>query len=109
MYQNTDKRLIYQIINMYLSGNMDEYTFCHNFYCSYDLELDHNTLNQEERKAFLELSTVAGRFSESEEDIKKYPGVYYTKAELKNKIIETKKQLATCFMEYSKDNNDTNS
>jgi hypothetical protein len=82
---------------MYLSDKINESTFCHEFYCSYDLELDYDTLMEEEYKAFYELSEITSRFSEFEEDVKKYPGVYYTKEELNKKIVETKEKLAKHF------------
>ncbi|HEX4840340.1 MAG TPA: hypothetical protein VFU89_07870 [Rhabdochlamydiaceae bacterium] len=91
MYEKTDKRRIYQLIDMYLSEKIDEPTFCDEFYYSYDLELNYNSLMEDERKVFSELSDVVSRFSEFEEDIVEYPGVYYTKEELKQKIIEAKK------------------
>lgn len=93
MYERTDKRRIYQLIEMYLSGQIDEVSFCDEFYESYDLEVDHSTLTKEERKAFIELGVVAGRFSEFEEDHKKYPGTYYTKEKLKQQILKTKEDL----------------
>jgi hypothetical protein len=94
MYKNTDKRKIYHLIDAYLSGDIDESTFCNEFHCSYDLELDYDTLTEEECKAFSELGEVAGRFSEFEGDHKKYPGVYYTKSELRQKIMQTKEKLS---------------
>ena len=80
-------------MDMYLSNNIDESTFCDEFYYSYDLELDRSTLTEDERKAFLELGEIVGRFSEFEEDHKNHPGVYYTKKELKKKILEVKNKL----------------
>ena len=93
MYKRTDKRRLYQLVDMYLSGEINESIFCHEFYCSYDLELDYETLNQDEDKAFYELSEITIRFSESETDIKNYPGIYHTKEEVKQKAIETKEKL----------------
>ncbi len=95
MYEKTDKRRIYQLISMYLSGQIDESTFCNQFYSTYDLELDYDTLTEEEYKTFYELSEITARFSEFEDDIRKYPGVYRTKNELKQKIIETKNKLSS--------------
>jgi len=92
-YEKSDKRRIYWLIDKYLSGDIDEPTFCDEFHCTYVLEIDRNSLTKEECKVFQELGEIAGRFSEFEEDIKKYPGVYYTKEELKQKILETKKKL----------------
>jgi hypothetical protein len=107
MYEKTDKRWIYQLIDMYLDKKINESTFCHEFYCSYDLELDYDTLTEDEYKAFYELSEIAIRFSEFEEDIKKYPGIYYTKEELKKKITETREKLVKSFEEL-KSSDDSN-
>lgn len=85
--------MIYHLIDAYLSGAIDESTFCTEFHCSYDLELDYDTLSEEEYKAFSELGRVAGQFSEFKEDHKRYPGVYYTKRDLHQKILETKETL----------------
>lgn len=103
MYERTDKRRIYQLIGMYLAERINESTFCSDFVPSYDLELDYDTLTEDEYNAFYELSEIASRFSEFEEDIKKYPGVYYTKEELKQKIVETKKKLKKYFDELKDD------
>lgn len=78
MFAKNDKRRLYQLMDMYLSGFIEAPTFCDEFYYSYDLEMDYKTLSKEEHSAFSELSTVSGRFSEFEEDHKKYPGAYFT-------------------------------
>ena len=102
MYEKTDKRIIYQLIDMYLLGKITESTFCREFYCSYDLELDYDTLTEEEYKSFYELSKIVSRFSEFEEDIKKYPGTYYSKEEVRKKIVATKEQLIKRFEKLNK-------
>ncbi|MFW9928720.1 MAG: hypothetical protein ACFFD1_04965, partial [Candidatus Thorarchaeota archaeon] len=84
----------------YLSNKINEATFCYEFYCSFDLELDYDTLEEDEYKAFDELSEITCRFSEFEKDIKSYPGVYRTKEEVKNKIISTKERLSKYFNEF---------
>ena len=94
MYEKSDKKTLYQIMDLYLSGIIDESTFCDEFYLSFDLEIDFNTLTKNEYEAFSELGKVSSRFSPFMEDHKKYPGVYKTKEELKEKIIETKKKLS---------------
>ena len=99
MYERSNKRRIYQLIDMYLAEKINESTFCSDFVPSYDLELDYATLTEEEHQAFSELGKIACRFSEFEEDIKNYPGVYHTKEELKQKIIETKRKLEKHFEE----------
>ena len=93
MYERIDKRRIYQLIDMYLLDDIDESMFCDEFYYSYDLELDFDTLTEEEHKIFYELSKITSRFSNFEEDIKQYPGVYSTREEVREKIKETKEKL----------------
>jgi len=93
MFEKNDKRRLYQVMDMYLSGNINDKVFCDEFYYSYDLEIDLDTLTDLEKKAFSELSTVSDRFSEFEEDHIKYPKGFFTAEELKQKIIETKEKL----------------
>ena len=93
MYDKSDKRRLYWLIDQYLLGKIDEPFFCDEFYYSYDLEVDSNTLSNTEKVVFAELSTVAGRFSEYEEDHLGLPNGFYTTEELKQKIIETKEKL----------------
>ena len=90
MYEKTEKRRIYQLLDMYLSDKINELNFCHEFYCSFDLELDYDTLMENEYKAFYELSEITSRFSSFAEDHEKYPGVYSTKEELKKKMKKEK-------------------
>ena len=105
MYEKTDKRRIYQLIEMYLSEKIDEAAFCRDFVSSYYTELDYDTLTEEEHIDFSELGKVASRFSEFAEDIKKYPGTYFTKEEIKNAIIETKEKLKKHFEELENNGN----
>ncbi len=93
MYDKSDKRRLYWLIDQYLLGKIDEPTFCDEFYYSYDLEVDGNALTKVEKAAFAELSTIAERFSEYEEDHLGLPNGFYTAEELKQKIIETKEKL----------------
>ena len=93
MYEKSDKRRLYWLIDQYLSGMIDEPMFCDEFYYSYDLEVDSNALTEIENKVVAELSAVAGRFSEYEQDHIDLPNGFYTTEELKQKIIETKEKL----------------
>ena len=79
MYERTDKRRLYQLIEMYLSKKIDEDSFATDFIYSYGQELDYDTLEKEENQIFSNLAIIASRFSDIEEDLQKYPGVYYTK------------------------------
>ena len=100
MYSYDDVRFVYLIINEYLNNKITEKQFCDEFRASYDLEIDLYALDSKEYEALHELSEVAGRFSEFESDHKKYPGLYYTKAELADKILKTKQKLMKIHPEY---------
>ncbi|MBI4086574.1 hypothetical protein HY416_01175 [Candidatus Kaiserbacteria bacterium] len=93
IYDKNDRRRLYWLIDEYLSGNIDESTFCDEFYYSYSLEIDPKILSDIERKVFSELDKVASRFSQHEEDHAVGPRAYSTVEELKQKIIETKEKL----------------
>jgi len=93
MYKKTDKRRIYELMEIYLSNEIDAWTFCDEFYYCYDLELDSDILTELEAEVFSELAIVSGRFSKFEEDLKKYPGTYFTEEQLKLKILDSKCKL----------------
>jgi len=93
MYEKSYKRRLYWLIDQYLSGKIDEPTFCDEFYYSYDLEISNETLSDVEQQTFAELSNVSSRFSQYEEDHKLDARAFSTVQELKQKIIETKKKL----------------
>ena len=106
MFRRDDKHRLYQIIQQYLSKKIDASTFCDEFYYSYDLELDCDTLTSDENQAFDELSNITSRFSNFEEDHKKYPGVFYTELELKKKIVETKNRLINYYTDFENNYSD---
>jgi len=93
MFERTDKRRIYQIINMYLSNKIDAWAFCDEFYYCYDLEIDSRNLSDIEKKLFSELSIIAGRFTKFEDDLKQYPGTYFSEEQLRKKVFEVQEQL----------------
>ena len=99
MFLNADKRKLYQLISMYLSGFIDEISFCDDFYPLYNVSVDLDTLKEEEYRAFSELNKIISRFSEFERDHKENPGVFYTKEDVKLKIQETRKKLSKYFDE----------
>ena len=103
MFARHDKRRIYELINMYLTGNIDEKNFCDDFVPTYDQELDYDTLTEKEHEAFSDLGKIASRFSDFEEDLANYPGIYYTKSEVRKKIIETKEKLKINFDNFQMD------
>jgi hypothetical protein len=93
MFEKTDKRRLYWLIELYLKKTIDAATFCDEYYDCYDLELEFDSLNPVEAKVFFDLSQVVNRFSPHEEDHRGLPGGFYTEDELKKKVIETKKIL----------------
>ncbi|GHV44572.1 hypothetical protein FACS1894180_6080 [Bacteroidia bacterium] len=97
MFEKNDKRRLYQLIDMYLSGIITASVFCDEFYYCYDLELDYETLTDIEQQYFSKLGTVSGRFSEFEEDHKLASKAFFTEEQLKDKIVETKEKLSSSF------------
>ena len=95
-----NKKHLYILVNFYLKGEINEVTFCDEFYKAYNLGEVEERLEETEDSIFNPLSEVAGRFSEFESDHEKYPDVYYTKAELAEKILETKIALMKIHSEY---------
>lgn len=93
MFERKDKRKIYRLIDQYLTNKIRAWDFCSEYHACYDIEIDLDQLNGKESFVFSELSMVAGRFSNFEEDHRLHPGVYYTPEELHQKIIETKEAL----------------
>lgn len=73
MFEKNDKQRLYQLMDMYLTGEISAKVFCDEFYYSYDLEIDSDSLTDIEKVVFAELSTVSDRFSEFGEDHIKYP------------------------------------
>jgi len=94
MYEMQDKARLYWLIDQYLSGKIQAWDFCSKYHESYDLETDLDSLTALESKVFSELSDVAGRFSDIEEDLNKYPGTYFNAKQLMQKVVETKKILS---------------
>lgn len=93
MYNKSDKRRLYWIIEQYMLGKIDEPTFCDEFYYSYDLEVSNDTLSEIEKQVFSDLSNVSSRFSQYEEDHKLDAKAFSTVKELRQKIIETNEKL----------------
>jgi len=93
MYNKNDKRRIYWLIESYLSEDIDEVTFCDEYYYSYDLEINYDELSVIEQKCFSDLSIVSSRFSESMNDHEFAPKAFSTKKELREKIIEIQHKL----------------
>lgn len=92
MYNKSDKRRLYWLIDQYLSGKINETTFCDDFHDTFVNEMYYEDLTDIEYRTFSDLSDVSQRFSEYEEDFKLWSG-FVTVEELMQKIIETKEKL----------------
>jgi hypothetical protein len=90
MFEKNDKKRLYWLIDQYLLKKMSARNFESEYYECYCLEVDLDVLTDKEEQAFRALSEVATRFTDYEEDLRQYPGVYYTPNELHQKIVETK-------------------
>jgi len=93
MFEQKDKRRLYWLLDQLLDKQMDASTFCDEFYYCYDLELEDELTVREEEK-FKELSAIASRFSGFKEDLTKFPGVYFTEEQLREKVREVKQSLS---------------
>ncbi|RAW01165.1 hypothetical protein [Pseudochryseolinea flava] len=93
MFEKNDKRRLYWLIDQYLLGKMNGWTFCNEYYYSYSLELKDEDLSKLEQFVFSELDKITSRYTDVQEDLVKYPGVYYNEEELRQKVIETKEKL----------------
>lgn len=89
MFPKNDKRRLYQLMDMYLGGVINGWTFCDEFYYSYSLEIMDDDLSDREQFAFSQLSKITYRYTNIQEDLIKYPATYYDDNALKQKIIET--------------------
>ena len=93
MFENTDKKQLYWLIDQYLLRKMNVWDFTDKYHSCYDVELDLDRLSKTEYQLFSDLSLIAGRFSPYSEDHIAHPGFFYTEEELREKVAEVKDQL----------------
>ena len=93
MYEQNDKRYLYDLINNYLENKIDEDELCDKIYDSFVHEIDDLTLNDIELEAFSELEKVTKRFSAYEEDHKLDSKAFTTKEEVRQAAIDAKNKL----------------
>jgi len=92
MYNKTDKRNLYWLIDQYLSYKINETMFCNEFHDSFVNEMNYDVLTSLEFDIFRDLSNVSQRFSQYEEDFKLWSG-FVTAKQLREKILEAKEKL----------------
>lgn len=87
MYQKNDKRYLYQLISMFLRGEISPSSFCDSFYYSYDLgNIDQSTISALEKENFDHIKTATDRFSPYENDHTIAPKAFCTEEELYNRV-----------------------
>lgn len=88
----SEKEKLQYLVNGLLSGSYAIETFCDEFTRIYNLELDYDTLTNEENVLLGELAEMAGRFSDDADELM-IPNMYCSKAEIIERIKINKKQL----------------
>ena len=72
------------LLEHYINGHYTVDVFVDEFYRIYNFEVEDSCLSQLELSLLMELSTMTGRFSSSEEDLK-IPNVYFNEEDIKTK------------------------
>lgn len=93
MFDKNDKRRLVWLMEQYVTRKIGERKFCDEFYYAYDLELDHRLLSPNENKIFSNVSNVAGRFSEFEEDHALDDRAFSTEEELRSVVRKALEML----------------
>lgn len=88
-----EKEQLYYLINGLISGSYRITDFCSEFNRIFNLEIDYDILSKQEDESFSELSTMTGRFSDDEEDLK-LPHVYFDEKQIKEKVRMIKETLS---------------
>ncbi len=83
----TEKEQLWYLIDKLLKDEYQIKIFCDEFTRIYDLEIDYDDLSIQENKLFNELSSMTGRFSENEEELK-IPNMYFSKEDIISKVKE---------------------
>ena len=86
------KEKIYYLIREYINGNYETEIFCDEYTQIFNIELDYDTLNEEQYKLLEELSVFTARFSPFEEDLK-IPNVYFSEEQVVTKVKEVYNKL----------------
>lgn len=81
----TERESLWYLINGLNNKDYDIKTFCSEFTRIFDLELDYDELNTEERKEFYELCEMAGRFSDDKEELL-IPNMYCNEKDIREKV-----------------------
>jgi len=87
------KEQLYYLLREYRKGNYSTPIFCEQFTVIYCHQRHEAELNKREEELFENLNEVTSRYSEFDDDIKMYPGVYKTEHDVKNKVEDVYNNL----------------
>lgn len=82
----TKKEELYYLISAYNKGEYDIQTFCQTFEQVFYPDIPYEELTPLELDAFQKLGEKVARFSPFEEDLKKYPKVYFSGKDIDDAI-----------------------
>ena len=88
----TEKEQLWYLINGLLNNTYDTKVFCMEFTRIYNLEVDYEELSEQENMEFIDLSEMAGRFSDNEDELK-IPNMYYSEDDILSKVKHVKSVL----------------
>lgn len=89
----TKKEQLYYLLNDLCHGEIEINNFTIQFTKIFDLEIDYDELSEKEYTVFDNLSDMAGRFSDSAEDLK-LPNVYYNEKQIRDGVSHALKELS---------------
>lgn len=89
----TKKEQLYFLLNGLDNGEIEINNFTNQFMKIFDLEIDYDELSKEEYTILGNVSDMANRFSDSEEDLK-LPNVYYSEKQIREEVTRSLEALA---------------
>ncbi|HAB7184367.1 TPA_asm: hypothetical protein GYN32_07170 [Listeria monocytogenes] len=89
----TKKEQLYFLLNGLDNGGIEINNFTNQFMKIFDLEIDYDELSKEEYTILGNVSDMAARFSDSEEDLK-LPNVYYSEKQIREEVTRSLEALA---------------
>lgn len=83
----TEKEQLWYLIDKLIEKEYQVNTFCDEFTRIYDLEIEYDELSPQENQLFSELSSMTGRFSDDEEELK-ISNMYFGADDIIDKVKE---------------------
>ncbi|MBM7111485.1 hypothetical protein SAM19_04905 [Brevibacillus laterosporus] len=88
MAERSPKQRLYWLIDLVRNEKIEIPSFCNEFHITYDHDSDIDEFSTLENQCFGELARLSARFSEFEDDLKRYPNVYSSEKEIRDKVSE---------------------